>query len=369
MSQGKFISAQAAPEFASANRKPKQRAVVVAPGRGCYGKDELGYLSRYHSDKVHFIKHIDDYRKACGQLSIASLDSQAKYSFKLHTPGENASALIYACAMADFNDINLDHFDIVAVTGNSMGWYIAMALAGALNEDAAIRVINTMGSMMSQGLIGGQLIYPEMDDTWRPCPLKTALIEQVLQAASHREGCELFTSIYLGGYRVLAGNDAGLALAEAMLPNIDDRYPLRLYNHGAFHSPLMQGISASGMAQLPLSLFTSPHIPLIDGEGRIWAQHSTDVSQLRQYTLEHQVIAPYDFTKAVEVAIKEFAPDRVIVLGPGNSLNAPVAQSLMGFGAFGWHQKTDFTSTKSSTTEPILIAMGNAEQRSYATLI
>jgi [acyl-carrier-protein] S-malonyltransferase len=344
--------------------KPKQRVLVVAPGRGCYNKDELGYLQRFHADKKDFIANIDDLRKSLKQPSIAQLDGQAKYSFKLHTPGENASALIYACAMSDFMDIDRDQYEIVAVTGNSMGWYIALALAGALDEQGAIEVINTMGSMMADGLIGGQLIYPEMNEHWRLDSTKTVLIDDVIEQVNHSDGCELFTSIYLGGYRVLAGNEAGLKLAETLLPNIDDKYPMRLYNHGAFHSPLLQQVSNKGKILLPPELFHKPKVPMIDGEGNIWTQYSTDPKKLHDYTLGRQVLAPYDFTHAIAVGIKEFAPDKVIVLGPGNTLGGPVAQALIDMQGFGWQTKADFI--KAQEAEPKLLAMGQEMQRSLA---
>ena len=148
----------------SVNQKIIKRAVVICPGRGTYNKEELGYLQRLHADKPELVAVIDEYRKKQGQISISELDAKEKYSMRLHTVGENASALIYACAMADFQSINQDEYDIVAVTGNSMGWYIALAVTGALDEQAAIELINTMGSMMTDGVIGGQMIYPVTDD-------------------------------------------------------------------------------------------------------------------------------------------------------------------------------------------------------------
>ena len=236
----------------------KERVIVVAPGRGCYNKEELGYLARFHSDKIELIAEIDEYRAEQKQVSIAELDALDKYSFKLHTPGENASALIYACAYGDFLDINRDKYEVVAVTGNSMGWYIALALSGALQTDAAIEVINTMGSMMQNGLIGGQIIYPEVNEHWQFAPEKAELIDSVIAEVNLQTGCELYTSIKLGGYRVLAGNEAGLKLAESKLPQIDNRYPMRLYNHGAFHSPLLQGVSDKGFELLSEALFERP---------------------------------------------------------------------------------------------------------------
>ena len=339
----------------------KQRVIVVAPGRGCYNKDELGYLKRFHSDKTDFIAGVDEYRTENKQRSIAELDGLSKYSFKLHTPGENASALIYACAYGDFLNIDRDKYEIVAVTGNSMGWYIALALSGVLPPESAIQVINTMGSMMETGLIGGQIIYPEIDENWQVDPSKSDLLDHIVEDVNQQAGCELYTSIYLGGYRVLAGNEAGLKLAEEKLPQLDDRYPMRLYNHGAFHTPLLKEVSKRGFELLDDDLFERPDIPLVDGQGNIWSPYYCDLGALRDYTFGHQVTETYDFSKAVEVAVKEFAPDKVIVLGPGNTLAGPVAQELIKHHWFDWKSKQDFADAQMK--EPLLMAMGHEKQR------
>ncbi|MGI2022179.1 MULTISPECIES: hypothetical protein [Shewanella] len=62
--------------------------------------------------------------------------------------------------------------------------------------------------------------------------------------------------------------------------------------------------------------------------------------------------------------MKEFAPDRVIVLGPGNTLGGPVAQSLIAINGFGWQTKANFSAAQDNN--PRLIAMGNELQRPMA---
>ena len=181
----------------------KKRAVVICPGRGTYNKEELGYLKRLHTDKKALIEVIDNYRQSQQQISVAELDGMEKYAMRLHTAGENASALIYACAMADFQSINTEEYEIVAVTGNSMGWYIALAAAGALSPNNAIELINTMGSMMTDGVIGGQLIYPVVDEHWHKDQSLVELLDTALVKANQHDGAEVHISIELGGYRVL----------------------------------------------------------------------------------------------------------------------------------------------------------------------
>lgn len=343
----------------------KKTALVVCPGRGTYNKDELGYLKRYHGDKAALIAAIDDYRRARQQETVSALDGRARYSLADFSRGDNASPLIYACAYSDFLSIDRKAFDIVAVTGNSMGWYIALACAAAAKPMAALEIINTMGSLMQEALIGGQLIYPLVGKNWQAIPGRRAELEALMARINGEPDCRLYSSIELGGFLVFGGDDDSLAALGKALPPEQDRFPLRLANHAAFHTPLQAPIAARGQARLGQDLFEAPKLPLIDGRGRIWSPHASDPAALRDYTLGHQVVAPYDFTRAVQVGMKEFAPDAVIVLGPGSSLGGPVAQALIGIGWQGLTGKTDFIARQAE--DPLILSMGMDDQRRRST--
>lgn len=345
--------------------KQKKRALVICPGRGTYNKEELGYLQRLHPDKTEIVNNIDAYRAKKKQVSIQQLDSAQQYSMRTHTAGENASALIYACAISDFQSINKDEYEIVAITGNSMGWYIALAAAGALNPQAAIELINTMGSMMSAGIIGGQMIYPISDENWVLNQQAIDTVNKALEDVNKQQACEVYVSIKLGGYVVFGGNKNGLKTLEKSLPKVQERYPMNLFNHAAFHTPLLNDTSAKAKAILPATLFNAPTVPLIDGLGQIWQPYSCDPQKLYDYTLGTQVVDTYDFTKAIEVAIKEFAPNKLIVLGPGATLGGAVAQSLIQQKWLGMQNKADFISLQK--TNPFVLAMGLDAQRKMAT--
>ena len=330
----------------------KQTAVVIAPGRGTYNKNELGYLKRHHPNAPN-LDQFDAYRATLGQKKISELDTFSRFSGPTHTRGDNAAPLIYACAYSDFVSIDRDLFDIVGITGNSMGWYIALACAGAVDPMGGMQVVNTMGTLMQVHMIGGQLIYPFLDDNWQEIPgRRDNLLSEVITINS-RPDHDLGLSIDLGGMLVLAGNEAGLTAFERSVPALQGRFPMRLQNHAGFHTHLQRPISKLGFDALSEQLFVQPTIPLIDGRGAIWYPNSTDISALYNYTLGHQVIEPYDFTAAVRTAAREFMPDVFIVLGPGTTLGGATAQALIQANWRGWRSKVDFQ--KEAQTQPRLL--------------
>lgn len=338
-------------------------AVVVCPGRGTYNKTELGYLGRHFPDPA-LLARFDEHRRAAGQPLLSELDQAERFSVATHTRGDNASALIFAATLGDFLAINRDKIDIVAVTGNSMGWYSALACAGALSPEDGFRVANTMGSLMQRSLIGGQLIYPFVGDDWRARPERRAALLAIVDDIAARADHALFLSIALGGMLVLAGNEAGLTAFEREVEPIEQRFPMRLGNHAAFHTPLVAPVAAEGRQALPLELFQNPALPLIDGRGAIWWPGATSAAALRAYTLGTQVVEPYDFTRAITVAAREFAPDLFIITGPGTTLGGAVVQSLILSNWRSMASKDDFRTQQSQ--QPFLVSMGMPEQRSLA---
>ncbi|MCB1782519.1 MAG: ACP S-malonyltransferase [Alphaproteobacteria bacterium] len=338
----------------------KKTAAIICPGRGTYNKDELGYLRRHHADKSAFIQTLDDFRKKNSQPLISILDAAETFSPQDHLRGDNASPLIYACAYADFLSIDQSKIDIVAVTGNSMGWYIALACAGALSPEGGMEVVNTMGTLMQERQTGGQVLYSFIDDNWREIPGKR---QELLYLTN--EIPDLYISIELGGMIVFAGTDEAL---KTLLTKLEPqgRFPLRLPGHGAYHTPIMEPIAAKGRALLSPDLFSAPAIPLIDGRGKIWSKYATDPAEIYAYTLDHQVTKTYDFTRAVQVTLKEFAPEILIIPGPGNTLGGAVAQSALFIDWHGIQAKEAFTTRQEKN--PFLLSMGLEEQRRTVTI-
>jgi len=339
----------------------KLAALVICPGRGTYGKAELGYLKRLHGDKAELIGRFDRLRAGRGQPTISQLDGADRFSPALHTRGDIASPLIFAASYADYLAIDRSRFDIAAVTGNSMGWYSSLAVAGAVSAEHGFQIVDAMGENSQAGEPGGQVLLTLVDEDWRDVPGLRDAVLALVAAIDARPGCALHVSIGLGGMIVLAGNEAGLAAVLAEAPPTPGRDPLRLVNHGPFHTPLMRESSDRAIARLPAEWIAGPDIPMIDGRGHIWRPFASSPEALRRYTFATQILETYDFSRAVQVAVREYAPDRIILLGPGDTLGGAIAQALIAIEWRGLRSKADFQAMQAA--EPFLISMGREDQR------
>ncbi|MCA1661146.1 MAG: ACP S-malonyltransferase [Novosphingobium sp.] len=337
----------------------KEAVLVVCPGRGTYGAAELGYLARHHGG-ARLIEAFDAVRASRGVPTLSVLDGAAKYSTSLHGSGENSAPLIYAAGILDFLALDPDKAKIVAVCGNSMGWYTALACAGVVPAERGFAIADAMGVNSGSGEPGGQVLLTLVGDDWRPDPALRAEIEAIVAGIDG-----LHRSIDLGGMLLVAGTDAALDQLTKALPPQPGRPPLRLAGHGPFHSPLMAESSRRARSGLSAEWFGQPRVPLVDGQGRTWRPHASRPDALYDYTFDAQILEPYDFTRSLAVAIKEFAPDRIVLLGPGETLGGAIGQVLVAEEWLGIEDKASFAARQDA--DPFLVAMNRPEQRSLVS--
>ena len=334
----------------------KQRAIVVFPGRGSYSAQELGYLRLNYPKRLDFIHSLDQVRKKQGASSVLKLDKLPKFSVSEHLTSRNASNLIYTCAQADFLEIDRTKFEIVGICGNSLGWYLTLAASGALSFQDGARLVDSMGHLMQKQGVGQQLLCSVTTDDWQIDSEQRWMVMNLIDKTPN-----LFLSIDLGGSLVLAGSNEVIhsikkdpVLARYVEPSV-------LPKHSAFHTPLLKDVSNLAQSSISKSFFDVPLAPIIDGRGLVWSQLSTDIDALYNYTLNQQIIDLYNFKSSIEIALKEFAPDRIILTGPGSSLGASIAQCLVANTWQGIRDRDSFL--KRQATDPLLLAMGRSEQR------
>ena len=242
--------------------------------------------------------------------------------------------------------------------GNSLGWYTAVALSGAVSfEDGLAMVMTTSGYQRDHAQVGGQLVYPTMGDEWHESTELSGAIAGALMAAK-RAGGYASVSIELGGATVLAADDAGMAALQASLPSLSRgriKYPLVLPGHSAFHTPLMGSMQAALEPVAPA--FAPPALPIFDGSGRLWpASAACDVDALRDYTVREQLLTPYYFGRSLEAAIEALDPEVLVLLGPGSSLGGAIGQTLSRMRWRGVTSKASFAALQASDSPALVVA-------------
>ena len=338
--------------------------LVVCPGRGSYDRTALGQLAGRGGAVDDLLDSCDRWREAHDRPSIRELDGAEAYRSSLHVAGEHASLLTFACSMADMASIDTERFTVVGVTGNSMGWYTAMAASGALPLEAAIELVDTMGSYQQRNVIGGQVLYPCHGDGRLESPSALQAIDQALQACA-TAGHVAEWSIHLGGYAVLGADREGVKALLSSLPPITRgarTFPVQLPLHSAFHTSLLEPTAARAAHDLAHLRPEAPRVPLVDGRGMVWRPRWADPGAMWRYTLTHQVTRPYDFTTAIRTALRYTGAELVVALGPGNSLGGPLSRILTHEGWRGLRTSADLAAAATSGA-PALLSFGVPAQR------
>ncbi len=334
-----------------------KRVALVCPGRGAYAAASLGSLPPDHP----LVGRAEELRSGYDLEPLLALDGADRFDPPRHLRPANAAPLILLASLLDAEKALADH-SVVAVAGNSLGWYTALAVGGALSFDHAFRLVQEIALLQelppAAGGSGGQVIYPLTDASWQPSPDLEAAVSNVLHDGDGAAG-EVYPSIDLGGYAVLAGDEAGVQRLLKLLPpvRVGERiFPLRLAQHGPYHTPLVEHVARAARSALDDLDWRAPTITLVDGRGARWTPWSTDPDALRDYTLGEQLTAPFDFATCINVVLREHAPEFLVLPGPGNSLGGVCGQLVVAEGYRGIRSRTDFEAAQ-ETDRPVILSM------------
>lgn len=319
--------------------------VLLCPGRGSYGRAELGTLARLvrAGPVADALAAAEEARAAEGLPSLRELDAASQFRPGLHLQGRNASELIYFATLAAAAQVTAEQ-RVAAVLGNSLGWYTALAVAGALSPLDGWRLVHTMARLQELAA-GGQLLTTLLDEEWRPDPALAAATDAALAAVRARgDGHWVGASIRLGGHLVLAGTESGIAALREQLPRVrhgEREFPLQLAGHGPFHTPLCAEVAVRAAAELAELGWQRPRVALVDGRGAGFSPWSAGPREIFAYTAGPQVTQTFDFTAAVRTALREWNPQMLIDLGPGATLRAPAGHVLLAEGWRGVRSKRE----------------------------
>ena len=330
------------------------RAAVAFPGRGAYGPASLGSLPATHA----WVRQADALRADAGLTALSELDGAERFTPALHLRPSNAWPLTFVASLLDAERIAGDH-EVVAVVAASTGWYTALAASGALGFENAFRLVQAMALAAEEPLPDGdqpaELVYALTSDTWDRDETRSTTIDRVLADAD--DGA--YRALELGSHAVIAGTAGAIDRVATELPAITvggRSFPLRLATADAWHTPLRAAAAGTAAASLGDLGWDSPNVTLVDGRGVRWTPWATDADALARETLTGLADAPYDFARAFRVALREYAPDAILLPGPGTTLGAACAQLIVADGYRGIRTRPEFEATQAGPN-PILLSV------------
>lgn len=191
--------------------------------------------------------------------------------------------------------------------GLSLGEYTALYVAGAVEFEDALRLVQRRGELMQRAALAspsGMVSLIGGDEEGARALCDRARQDDVLAPANFN--CP--------GQVVISGTRSACDRALSLASEFGCR-GIALEVAGAFHSPLMESAAQGLHVVLEKTPFTKPNIAVI---ANVDAQMHRDGDAIRQ-SLQRQVTHPVLWQRSVEKLI-ELGVDRFVEVGPGRVL-------------------------------------------------
>ncbi len=205
-----------------------------------------------------------------------------------------------------------DSFRPDAVAGHSLGEFTALAAAGSLAFEDALRLVSQRAFAMQKAC--------ELVDSTMAAVLgmDDAVVEEI--CAGITEEVVVPANYNSPGQLVISGSRKGIEMAVAKLQEAGARRVVVLAVGGAFHSPLMQPAQDELAAAINATVFNRPTCPVYQN---VHAKAVTDPEEIRQ-NLVAQLTSPVRWTQTVENMIADGIAEFIEVGGSGAVLRGMI---------------------------------------------
>ncbi len=198
-----------------------------------------------------------------------------------------------------------------AVAGHSLGEFSALAAAGALSFEDALRLVYSRAVAMQKAC--------EVVDSTMAAIL--GLEDEVVeQACAEVDEMVVPANYNSPGQLVISGTVKGIEAAVVKLQEAGARRAVILQVGGAFHSPLMQPAKEELQAAIEQARFSEPSCPIYQN---VNAQAERDPEKIKLNLIE-QLTAPVRWTQTMLNMISDGVCEFVEVGGTGSTLQGLV---------------------------------------------
>ena len=212
-----------------------------------------------------------------------------------------------------------DDFRPDMVAGHSLGEFSALAAAGAMSFDDALRLVAIRASEMQKcceavpGTMAAVIGLPD------------AAVEEVCTSV---DGIVIAANFNCDGQVVISGEQAAVAEACIRMKEAGAKRALPLAVSGAFHSPLMEPARLELGKAIEATAFIEPVCPVFQN---VTAMPETDPERIKANLLA-QLTSPVRWTQSVKAMIADGA-ESFTEIGPGTVLQGLVKRIAGTLGA------------------------------------
>ena len=223
---------------------------------------------------------------------------------KLDLTEYTQAALVTTClAMTKVVEEAGNHPDVTA--GLSLGEYCAIAAAGGMKDEDAIRLVRKRGLLMQNTVPAGEGAM---------CAIMGMTGEEIEKVTDTMEGVSI-ANYNCPGQIVITGETKAVEAAAEKLKEAGAKRTVMLNVSGPFHSPMLEK-AGEELAEVLQGVELSPlKVPYVTN---VTAQEVTDISQTKEL-LARQVSSSVRWQQSMENLIAA-GVDTFVEIGPGRTL-------------------------------------------------
>lgn len=218
-------------------------------------------------------------------------------------------SVVHALCSADFEGE-------IVVAGHSLGEYSALAVAGALSFEDALRLVSARAALMQQcceKVPGGMAAVLGLPDE---------TVEEVCASVRSRQGGVVVAANYnCPGQVVISGDNDAVAAACGLMKEAGAKRALPLAVSGAFHSPLMAPAAQALAEAISATEFHAAKYPVYQN---VTASAETDPEVIKDNLLK-QLTSPVLWTQSVR-AMRAAGVEAFEEYGPGSVLTGLISR-------------------------------------------
>lgn len=274
------------------------KTAFLFPGQGV---QKCGMGKDFYENSSQAAKLFEKASEALGlDMKALCFEENARLDQTEYTQAALVTTYLAMCRELESRGVKPD-----ITAGLSLGEYAAIAVAGAMSDLDAIRLVRKRGMLMQNTVPAGEGAM---------CAI-LALDEKKIEEVLNEIPDVTIANYNCPGQIVITGKTAAVEMAATRLKEAGARRTLMLNVSGPFHSPMLEPAGAALRQELEQVTFQKLQIPYVTN---VNACEITDASEIPEL-LVRQMYSPVRWMQSMEYMLKN-GVDTFVEIGPGKTL-------------------------------------------------